>query len=56
MKKISSGRKRDLGKTWFPELSDKRKCICNYLLLLISGFVISQKYQASSLLGYEELW
>ena len=27
MKKISSGRVRDRGKTWFPQLVDKRKAI-----------------------------
>ena len=25
MKKVSQGLKRNCGKTWFPELSDKRK-------------------------------
>ena len=26
IKKVSQGRVRDRGKTWFPELSDKREC------------------------------
>ena len=28
MKKITEGRVKDKGKTWFPQLMDKRKDVC----------------------------
>ena len=31
LKKITEGRVRDKGVTWFPELVDKRKCLFIYL-------------------------
>ena len=40
MKKISEGRVRDRGVTWFPELVDKRKDICCIMFLsLVSACI-----------------
>jgi hypothetical protein len=40
MKKITEGRVRDRGVTWFPQLTDKSKCVCDCLvsfMLQIAG-------------------
>ena len=49
MKKICQGCKRDMNRTWFPELSDKRELY--YLSSLGDVCVYSQEHQASFVLG-----
>ena len=54
LKKITSGRVRDRGVTWFPELIDKSVlCACCYMGLVC---FIREEHQGTPLLGHEELW
>ncbi len=57
LKKVTQGLVRDRGKTWFPELTDKRKSKSWMILTYTSQFihVIRKEYQDSPLLGNEEL-
>ncbi len=59
LRKVTQGLVRDRGKTWFPELTDKRKLKSwiRMILIYMSQFihVIRKEYQDSPLLGNEEL-
>ena len=54
MAKISQGRVRDKRVTWFPELADKSKFMCEDVLISISLHAIGKSIK-TPLLVYEEL-
>ena len=55
LQKITQGRVRDRGKTWFPELVDKRLFFYLHDSVFIEYFYNREEHQDPSLLGNEEL-
>ena len=53
--KLTKGRVRDKGVTWFPELVDKREWNSFFFILYIIGDFYRQEYKGPFILGYEEL-
>ena len=56
MAKISQGRVRDRGVTWFPEFIDKSKPVYMDCLQFTLMLLVREKCQNSPVLGHEELW
>ena len=66
LKKITEGRVKDRGVTWFPELVDKSKFFFSFFFFLVLtcidmclvciNLLIRKKHQGTPLLGNEELW
>ena len=54
MKKITEGRVKDKGKTWFPQLVDKCKDVCTIWHNIMYSHN-RKECEDTSLLGYEEL-
>ena len=54
MLKISQGRVRDRGVTWFPELVDKSQCIHHAMTVCVYA-MCRKEYKDAPLLGDEEL-
>lgn len=55
MKKITEGRVKDKGKTWFPQLVDKRKDVCTIWHFVCIHINNRKECEDTSLLGHEEL-
>lgn len=57
VKKITEGRVRDRGVTWFPQLVDKSEWdYGNNSKYYFHHIITREKYQGASVLGDEELW